>query len=55
MTYDEPLCMSCKNFEGCKLCKKYGECPENIFTGEECKYYDKHFSRSKSTTLTNKK
>ena len=39
MTHDEPLCMNCKNYEGCRLCKEYGECPEKIFSGEDCKKY----------------
>ena len=40
MTHDEPLCMDCKNYEGCRLCKEYGECPEKIFSGENCEKYD---------------
>lgn len=39
MTHDEPLCMNCKNYEGCRLCKEYGECPENIFKGDDCEKY----------------
>lgn len=41
MTHDEPLCMNCKNYEGCRLCKEYGECPENIFKGDDCEKYKK--------------
>jgi hypothetical protein len=31
--------MNCKNYEGCRLCKEYGECPEKTFSGEDCEKY----------------
>lgn len=45
MTHDEPLCMNCKNYDGCRLCKEYGECPENIFSGDDCEKYKKDGER----------